>query len=180
MSITIQEARSIIRKAKRRVPEGEAITHLNITPMMDMMTILLVFMIKSMASATSALNIGEVLLPTSTTRVPPPEEAVSVIIAKNAIVVEGEPIVKVVNGEVDAAEKTDGKYGLEIARLKERLDKWHVGERKKAQLQGREASSELTIIADKDTPYRLLTYVMVSGANADFQQFRMIVLRNEE
>jgi hypothetical protein len=31
MAFTVQEARSIIRKARRRVPEGEAITQLNLT-----------------------------------------------------------------------------------------------------------------------------------------------------
>ena len=42
MSFTQREARRIIRKAVGRVPEGEEIRHLNIMPMMDMMTILLV------------------------------------------------------------------------------------------------------------------------------------------
>ena len=45
MSISVSEARSLIRKAKRRVPEHDNITHLNLTAMMDMMSILLVFMI---------------------------------------------------------------------------------------------------------------------------------------
>ena len=42
MSFTQREARRIVRKAVGRVPEGEEIRHLNIMPMMDMMTILLV------------------------------------------------------------------------------------------------------------------------------------------
>lgn len=180
MSISVSEARGIIRKAKRRVPEHDSISHLNLTAMMDMMSILLVFMIKSMTASTSTLNLGELTLPNSSTRLAPPEEAVAVVIARNAIVVDGEPVVKVINGDVDPNEKTDGKFGLEIEKLKILLEKHHKGERKKAELQGRDASHELTIIADKDTPYRLLTYVMVSGANAEFEQFRMIVLREEE
>ena len=35
---TPAEARSMVRKAVKRVPEGEEIRHLNIMPMMDMMT----------------------------------------------------------------------------------------------------------------------------------------------
>jgi hypothetical protein len=31
MAISVREARSLIRKARRRVPEGEAITSLNLT-----------------------------------------------------------------------------------------------------------------------------------------------------
>src|SRR5262249_747223 len=47
MSFTVREARAMIRKAVRRVPEGEtAIAALNLTAMMDMITILLIFLIE--------------------------------------------------------------------------------------------------------------------------------------
>jgi len=180
MSISLTEARSIIRKARRRVPEGEAITHLNITPMMDMMTILLVFMIKSMSVQTSTLNLQDVTLPTSTTKQPPPEEAVALIISRESIVLEGEPIVKVKNGDVDASDKTAGSFGIEIAKLKEQLQKHHTRIQKLAAGRGEDPTNEVTIIADKDTPYRLLSSVMYTAGQAEFSQYRLIVLRNEE
>ena len=62
--ISKHEARSIIRKAVSRVPEGEEIRHLNIMPMMDMMTILLVAMIFQSATA-SAMEVSVVDLPFS-------------------------------------------------------------------------------------------------------------------
>ena len=46
-----REARAIVRKAIKRVPEGEEIRHLNIMPMMDIMTILLVIFICLLAIA---------------------------------------------------------------------------------------------------------------------------------
>ena len=121
MAISVREARSIIRKAKRRVPEHEAITHINLTAMMDMMTILLVFMIKASATQTSTLNLGDITLPQSKTRMPPPEEAVQVTIAKTAILVEGEPVVAVKGGDVDASEKKNGTFGIEISKVKDLL-----------------------------------------------------------
>lgn len=178
--ISVTEARSIIRKAKRRVPEGEAITHLNITPMMDMMTILLVFMIKSMAVQTTTLNLNNITLPSSTTKAPPPEEAVAVVITRDAIMVEGDPIVKVKNGDVDASEKTAGSFGIEIAKLKDNLTKQHTRLKKIAASRGDEATNDITIIADKDTPYRLLASVMYTAGQAEFSQYRLIVLRNAE
>jgi len=180
MSISVTEARSLIRKARRRVPEGESISHLNITPMMDMMTILLVFMIKSMSVQTSTLNLQDVTLPGSTTKAQPPEEAVSIIIAREAILVEGDPIVKVKNGDVDASEKTAGSFGIEIAKLKDNLSKHHTRVKKLAAGQGTEPSNEITIIADKDTPYRLLSSVMYTAGQAEFSNYRLIVLRTEE
>jgi biopolymer transport protein ExbD len=180
MAIDFHEARSIIRKAKRRVPEGEAITHLNITPMMDMMTILLVFMIKSMAVQTSTLNLNDVTLPNSTTRQPPPEEAVSIVIAREALLVEGDPIVKIKNGDVDASEKTAGSFGIEIAKLKDNLTKQHTRITRLATAQHIDPSNEVTIVADRNTPYRLLAAVMYTAGQAEFRNYRLIVLRTEE
>ena len=180
MSITVREARSIIRKAKRRVPEHEAISHINLTAMMDMMTILLVFMIKATASQTSTLNLGEITLPNSKTRMPPPEEAVGVTIAKTAILVEGEPVVAVKGGDVDASEKKSGTFGIEITKVKDLLNKHHTRVKKIAQARGEEPTQELTIIADKDTPYRLLVSVIYSAGQAEFKNYRLIVLRQDE
>ena len=54
--ITRREARALIRKAVKRVPEGEEIRHLNIMPMMDIMTILLVAFLFQ-ASQAAALSV---------------------------------------------------------------------------------------------------------------------------
>lgn len=180
MSITLREAKAIIRKAKGRVPEGESISHLNITPMMDMMTILLVFMIKSATAQTSSLDLGNVALPSSSTRMPPPEEAVKVTIAKSAILVEGDPVVAVKNGDVDSSEKSQGSFGIEIQKLRLRLSQHLTRVKKIHASRGEEAPSELTVIADKDTPYKLLVSVIYTAGQAEFRNYRMIVLRQEE
>ena len=75
MSFTQREARGLIRKAVARVPEGEAIRHLNIMPMMDMMTILLVAFIFQMATSALELTAGTVALPSTDTDAPVPESA---------------------------------------------------------------------------------------------------------
>ena len=71
MSFTQREARTIVRKAVGRVPEGESIRHLNIMPMMDMMTILLVAFIFQMATSSLEVTAGTVhLSESSLTRFP--------------------------------------------------------------------------------------------------------------
>jgi biopolymer transport protein ExbD len=178
--ISISQARALIRKAKRRVPEGENISHLNITPMMDMMTILLVFLIKSLAAETSTLSLADASLPVSSTKQQPPTEAVSIIIGRENILIEGKPIVKVKNGDVDASDKTEGALGIEISKVKEELAKHHARIKAISAQEGKDASNELTIIADKDTPFRLLSAVMYTAGQAEFGSYRMIVVRNEE
>ena len=80
MSFTQREARSLVRKAVKRVPEGEEIRHLNIMPMMDMMTILLVAFIFQLAvSATEALA-NQVSIPKTLSDQDLPERAATLVI----------------------------------------------------------------------------------------------------
>ena len=182
MSFTQREARRIIRKAVGRVPEGEEIRHLNIMPMMDMMTILLVAFIFQAATSATALTAGSVSLPRSLTDDELPEGASTLIITKNGIVVEGKSIVAVSNGDVDAAEKEGGSLGVKIPRLTNflaalRQQEDAIHRAKPGYDPAKEPPPELMIIADRTTPYRLLLQVMFSAKQkeAGYKHFRLIV-----
>jgi biopolymer transport protein ExbD len=185
MSFSQREARRIIRQAVNRVPEGEEIRHLNIMPMMDMMTILLVAFIFSAATSATALTAGAVNLPRTPSDDEIPEGAATLIISKSGIVVEGESIVSVSNGQVDPAEKEGGIQGIKIPRLTNFLAKLQ-----QLQLQAlrskpghdpsKEKPPELMVIADRTTPYRLLMEVLYSAKQkeAGYKVFRMIVQKS--
>lgn len=184
MSFSQREARRLIRKAVARVPEGENITHLNIMPMMDMMTILLVAFIFQLS--TNALDViaGTVNLPRTETDAPLPQKSWTLVITPTGVVVEGNPIVSVANGDVDPAEKEGGALGIKIPRLTNYLGALHNEEVKKLQSQGKDPAKErppeLLVIADRTTPYRLLVEVMFSAKQkeAGFKHFRLIVQKN--
>ena len=183
MSFSPREARNVIRKAVKRVPEGEEVRHLNIMPMMDMMTILLVaFIFQASVSATS-LTTGTVTLPRAMTDEPLPENASTLIITPTALVLEGEEIVAVRNGAVDAAEKEGGARGYKISKLTRVLSSLHRLEDEKAREKGREIAKvpELLIIADRTTPFRLLFDVIYSAKEkeAGYKRFRLIVQKHE-
>src|ERR1700760_2174663 len=119
MSFTQREARRIIRKAVGRVPEGEEIRHLNIMPMMDMMTILLVAFVYQAAVSATQLSAGTVSLPRSLSDDELPEGATTLIITKTGITVSADkakPIVGVSNGDVDPSDK-EGQTGRKIPAL---------------------------------------------------------------
>ena len=184
MSFTQREARGLIRKAIKRVPEGEAIRHLNIMPMMDMMTILLVAFIFQMATSALELTAGTVQLPRTATDAPMPEKAWVLVITPTGIVVEGKSIVSVNNGTVDPSEKEGGALGLKIPRLTNFLASLRQEDLKNLQRQGVDPAKapppELLIIADRTTPYRLLLEVMFSAKQkeAGYKHFRMIVQKH--
>ena len=182
MSITVQEARSIIRKSVKRVPEGENISHLNIMPMMDMMTILLVAFIFQVATGAEAITAGGVDLPLSTSQEEMPESATVVIITSEAIVVEDQEVVAVRNGDVDAAQKKGGRAGFEIIKLTQFLGALRASNDQEMRKQGKEPTRipELMIIGDRTTPYRLLLSVMFSAKQKEsgFKRFRLITLQS--
>ena len=181
--ITKQESRSIIRKGVKRVPEGEAIRHLNIMPMMDIMTILLVAFIVTAAEA-AAFSVGDVNLPGSKSIEPLPEQAVTLTIAREAILVDGKTIVQVRNGHVDASEKKDGALGMQIPKLSRWLGAVRVTYDNDLVKKGLQPPKipELLIIGDKSTPYKLLFEVIVSAraAEAGFRRFRLILLEEAQ
>lgn len=189
MSFTQREARRIVRKAVGRVPEGEEIRHLNIMPMMDMMTILLVAFIYQAAVSATQLTAGTVSLPKSLTDDELPEGASTVIITKTGIVVsagkEAKSIVSVANGDVDPAEKEGGTTGIKIPRLTNFLAALHHEEDAARQRQpgfnpATAPAAELMIIADRTTPYRLLIEVLFSAKQkeAGYKHFRLIVQKS--
>ena len=189
MSFTQREARRIIRQAVGRVPEGEEIKHLNIMPMMDMMTILLVAFIYQAAVSATQLTAGTVSLPRSLSDDDLPEGASTVIITKTGIVVtagrEAKSIVSVSNGAVDPADKEGGTTGIKIPRLTNFLAALHHEEEAaRAREPGYDPNTappaELLIIADRTTPYRLLIEVLFSAKQkeAGYKHFRLIVQKS--
>jgi biopolymer transport protein ExbD len=184
MGFSQREARTIIRKAVGRVPEGEAIRHLNIMPMMDMMTILLVAFIFQISTSTLDVIAGKVSMPTADVDAPLPDKSWTLVITPNGVVVEGETIVPVLNGDVDPGEKEGGSLGRKIPRLTSYLANLRGQELKSLQLSGGDPSKakepELLVIADRTTPYNLLVEVMFSAKQkeAGFKHFRLILQKN--
>ena len=183
MSFSTREARGVIRKAVGRVPEGEEIRHLNIMPMMDMMTILLVAFISQAAASATSIVAGTVILPSSVSEQPMPEAASTLVITKTAIVVEGEEIVAVRNGDVDASQKEGGADGRKIPRLSSFLGNLRREHENALTKEGKPIPPvpELMIIADRSTPYGLLLSVMFSAKQkeAGYKRFRLIVQKNQ-
>jgi len=136
----------------------------------------------SAATSATALTAGSVSLPRTQSDDELPEGAATLIISKSGIVVEGESIVSVTDGQVDSAEREGGLQGIKIPRLTNFLAKLHQLQlaalrSKPGHDLSKEKPPELMIIADRSTPYRLLMEVLYSAKQkeAGYKVFRMIV-----
>ncbi|MBI3071716.1 MAG: biopolymer transporter ExbD [Deltaproteobacteria bacterium] len=162
--------------ALRRRFDGVEINYLNITPMLDMMTILLVFLILNFTASSTNVNLSDQLaLPGSTTS-EPPKESTAISVTKTAILVEDEPVVPVVRGTIEASHKRGGDTGFVILPLLAALSKQSERMRKLAAAKDSAFEPEAIIVADKTTPYRLLNEVFYTSGEAKFAKFRLVVL----
>jgi biopolymer transport protein ExbD len=178
-----REAKRQLKRFRAQVEE-EATEHqqayLNITPMMDMMTILLVFLLKQFAVQQAATLSSEALqLPTSSIEAQRPL-AVNVTITQNAILVEGDGVTTVRAGGVDPSVKRDGANGYYITPLVDVLTK-HANRLKKiAAMGGTQFDGTAMVLVDKSTPYRLLTEVLYSAGQAEFKNYHLVVIRRSQ
>jgi biopolymer transport protein ExbD len=178
------------REAKRQLKhfraqvEEEATEHqmayLNITPMMDMMTILLVFLLKQFSVQAASLQMPpEMQLPTSQIEAQRPL-AVNITVTQTAILVEGDGVTTVRSGAVDPSVKRDGANGYYITPLVDVLTK-HANRLKKiAAMGGTQFDGTAMIMVDKNTPYRLLTEVLYSAGQAEFKNYHLVVIRRAQ
>src|SRR4029079_6407237 len=166
-----------IRSFARKLAEPEIIKDLNITQMMDMMTIHLVFSMNAVPASTSTITFDQNLqVPKSFTELKP-KLAVTVTVTKKVILGEGDVIALISAGRVDAAVKRDGENGYYITPLVEILEKHARREKKVAEMTGQKFEGQLMLVADQTTPYRLLTEVIYSCGQAEYANYRLLVLK---
>ena len=179
-----KEAKRQIARFRDKVEaevEEVHLQYLNIMPMMDMMTILLVFLLKQFSLQASAMAMSEMVLPTSSSE-RASVESLKIMVTQNAIIVEGDAVAPVnrTTGGVDPSVKRDGANGYYITPLVDVLTK-HANRLKKiAALGGGEFDHAAMIMVDKNTPYRLLSEVMYSAGQAEFLNYRFVVIKKSQ
>src|SRR5512137_2273493 len=98
------------RRAKRkaRAAEGE-VSELNITAMMDMMTIILVFLLKSyQASTINVTMTADLTVPQSSTQLQP-QDNIGLSVSMKEILIGERRVVEIQNGIIPASAKEGGK-----------------------------------------------------------------------
>ena len=173
--------RALRKQIKRRFKEHED-NALNITAMLDMMTIILVFLLKSMAASTTSVpQSSDLKLPKSLLMADAAQQGVKVIVTKKAISVEEDELLPVpadgTNG-VEARYKRDGANGLYITKLGVALASYRALDRQKKAAAGKPGEgSEAMVIADDETPYRILLEVLATLGENEFPKFHLMAMQ---
>ena len=160
------------RQARKR--RGGETVKLNITSMMDMFTIILVFLIKNFSTEGAIVTPADNLtLPKSSVE-RKAKEALSVKISRNSIMVENTQVID----ENSYARLLEQKEFL-VTSLYDALVNFAEEGRKMASISGTPFSGDITIQGDVEIPYSVLTRVMYTCGQAGYPNMNLFVYRNE-
>ena len=163
----------VIHALSHRARQPHVFTALNLTSLIDLFTILVLFLLMNMADSGEVLPVSSKLkLPESISEIPP-QPTVTVISTTEEISVEGR--------RVGAVQEVLGLPGLLIADLKEELDR-HA---QKAEMTGAAMGTQVfegkvTILGDRQIPFKLLEKVMFTCSQAKFSDIRLAVIQKEK
>lgn len=176
-----------LRKAIRRNAHEHEVNFLNITAMLDIMTIILVFLLKTLGESSAAVPQSDDLrLPASIMKKPPAQEGVLVTISKTQILVGDDKILSLPGREslaqagVDARYKRSGPNDLFIVPLGNALMAARKTDMAVRRAKGLDpSSSEAIVIADKGTPYRLLMEVLFTLGQSEYGKYHLMVIQSK-
>ena len=140
---------------------------LNLVSLMDIFTILVFFLLVNSSDVETLPNTKDLQLPESIAE-EKAKETVVILIGETDILVQGRPIAKV----ADVLEMK----GNDIPALREAL-KSQNDRVLRREAQEDIASREVTIMGDKEIPYRLLKKVMATCTESDYGRISLAVLQ---
>lgn len=175
-----------LRRAIRLNDKAPEVNFLNITAMLDMMTIILVFLLKGMATSSASIpQSKDLTLPTSIVFSDPSQEGTSVLISKTQLLVGDDPHPVVLlpsrdslaQSGIDARYKRNGPNDLYIVPLANALQSARQTDKQIRAAKGLDPnSSEAIVIADTTTPYRLLIEVLFTLGQSEYGKYHLMVL----
>lgn len=148
---------------------NKTMVDMNLVSLIDVFTILIFFLLSNTGAVETIASPRAVKLPESMSQ-KEPKETVLVVVTGSEILVGP----RVVSSVIDAM-AADGDL---IAPLKAELDL--MASRQVIRAENMADSRRLTIMADKDIPYRLLRKVMFTGARANFSDVSFAVRQRFE
>ena len=155
------------RRMEKHHKRNKGAGALNLVSLMDIFTILVFFLLVNSSDVQTLPNAKDLKLPESIAE-KKPEENVVVLIGKTDILVQGKPVARI--ADVMAIK------GNDIPELREALQSQND------RVLRREANDdiagrEVTIMGDKEIPYRLLKKVMATCTESDYGQISLAVLQ---
>jgi len=158
--------------AKKARSYGDDNANLNITSLMDVLTIVLVFLLKNFESEGNLLTMADNLkLPNSASKKTPKEVMLTVVVDNNEILVDATPVIK--------TEEVMKQDSLRVGPMSELLEKKREEEKASLMAKGEDASETGKVIVqiDKNIPYDVMYKVMATCGASGYGNIAFAVMQ---
>lgn len=151
---------------------------LSITSMMDMFTIILVFLLKSFGSSSVNIQVSEHLDLAKSNSQKPPIEIISLIIDKQNIIIDGKVILSHENGMLNNAYMDETNFLIkplfDVLQEKAKRAKFISEQNTKFEFDGK-----ILLQMHKSLPFDLLRKIMYTAGQAEYNEFKFVALKKE-
>jgi len=163
-------------KKKKSPRKGEEPGGLSMNSLMDIMTIILVFLLKSYSTDPVQLKQAPDLKPPFSTSDLKASESTVVTVTLNNIVVDDVKVATLSEGKVEAADLSSGNFLIDplFQKLNDAVD--HQ-KRVYSYQAKKEFEGVVTIISDRHVPFELISQVMYTAGQATFSKFKFMVVK---
>ena len=158
------------RRMKRMGRNKRKVAGLNLTPLMDVFTILVFFLLFHSSGGDILETPKQIKLPDSVVETKP-RETVVIMVSPEVVVVQGEAV-------VNTPELLDDRVRM-VAGITERLEQLErniIGISTKAVAEGK----EITILADKTIPFKVLKKIMSTCTGSGYGRISLAVIQKAE
>ena len=155
------------RRMKRMGRNKRKVTGLNLTPLMDVFTILVFFLLFHSSGGDILDTPKHIKLPDSVVEAKP-RETVVIMVSPQVVVVQGEAVVNT----PELLDDGIGRVQAVTARL-EQLDRNIIGISTKTVAE----SKEITILADKTIPFKVLKKIMSTCTDSGYGRISLAVIQ---
>ncbi len=155
--------------------------------MMDMLTVVVIFLLKSYSVSAMSIPVGESISIPLSSNLMNPIEATKLVVTgygddqDGIISVDADHVMVLDKKTLRTLEKNARSRRYLIKDLFSKLQSKAAGFKELAKLSDKiKFSGEVLVIADKKTPYWLVTSVLFTAAEAGFDQYRLVAIRKNE
>lgn len=155
------------RRMKRMGRNKRKITGLNLTPLMDVFTILVFFLLFHSSGGDILKTPKQIKLPDSVVETKP-RETVEIMVSPDVVLVQGEAV-------ISTPELFNDRIGSvgEITERLEQLERNIIGISTKTVAE----SKEVTILADKTIPFKVLKKIMTTCTDSGYGRISLAVIQ---
>lgn len=164
-------------RRKKHVHDDHAV-HVNINSLLDVLSVILVFLMKSYSANTVQVKPSPALQVPFSHSTQAVQESTAVTVTLKDILVDDLPVMTFESGVVPTNFLSSG--GLLIDPLFQKLQDAVDHQKKIAAVNAKaEFKGIVTIIADRNVPFSLLTEVMYTAGQAQYNKFKFAAIRSE-